>query len=152
MKRLSQKITIGRREFLDLPEFGLFALESKIDTGAYTSSLDCRIIREFHQNEKKMVEVRVISRGKSSESKTVKVFPVFKEKKVKSSNGVAEMRYIIKTKVRLGKDEFEMEFSLANRSKMEYPILIGRKALVKSYIVDVSKIHVLGKKESGTTG
>ena len=38
-------------------------------------------------------------------------------------------------------ENFDLELSLADRSLMEYPLLLGRKALNKKFIVDVSKIH-----------
>jgi hypothetical protein len=39
-KKNSLKL-IGRREFVDFPLLGVYHVEAKIDTGAYTSSIHC---------------------------------------------------------------------------------------------------------------
>ena len=34
-----EKLTIGRRDKIDLPDFGITDISAKVDTGAYTSSI-----------------------------------------------------------------------------------------------------------------
>ena len=63
----------------------------------------------------------------------------FKKKKVKSSFGHTEYRYVIKSKIVLFGKEFETDFTLADRLRMRYPILLGRKLLRRRFIVDVSR-------------
>jgi len=60
-------------------------------------------------------------------------------KEVKSSNGISQKRYAIKLRVRIGDFETLTEFTLTNRDKMSYPVLLGRKVLRKAFIVDVSR-------------
>ena len=55
---------------------------------------------------------------------------------ITSSNGEAQERLIVKTALRLGEQEFRAEFSLADRSDMVFPILIGRTALRRRFAVD----------------
>jgi len=47
--------TIGRTERADIPEWELFDLEAKIDTGAYTSSLHCHHIEQKEKDGRTMV-------------------------------------------------------------------------------------------------
>jgi hypothetical protein len=62
----------------------------------------------------------------------------FKEKKIKSSFGQIEERFVIKTKIKLFDRVIRAEFSLSDRTEMKYPILLGRKLLRNRFIVDVS--------------
>ena len=126
---------IGRREMALLLEIGTKPLPCKIDTGAFTSSLHCDKIEKI--NDKIICTFYFFDEQKSV------IFAPLRKSMIKSSTGHAEERYIIKTKIRLGKDIFDIELSLANRSKMKYPILLGRKFLNKKFLVDVSKKKLL---------
>ncbi|MEO0644500.1 MAG: RimK/LysX family protein, partial [Pseudomonadota bacterium] len=55
---------------------------------------------------------------------------------VTSSNGETQQRYVIKTPLRIGEKEFKAEISLADRSDMKFPMLIGRSALRRRFLVD----------------
>ncbi len=137
---MSDKIKqiIGRKEKIDLPEFGLFLIDAKIDTGAYTSSIHCsHIILTKEQGIEKINFY--IPLFNNSESLT-KVFQTdqFKIKNIKSSFGQIEKRYVIRTKIRVAGRLITSDFSLTDRSEMKNPILIGRKILKNKFIVDVS--------------
>jgi hypothetical protein len=149
MKQVNNKASkiIGRREYIDLTELGVSGIEAKIDTGAYTSALHCKKVTIFEENNIKMVRFRVLDAKHLPNHDKVVNMPLYKTKRIKSSNGVVQERHIIKTKVRFGGKVFEIEFSLADRSRMEYPILIGRKALHNRFIVDVSKTHLTTPSE-----
>jgi hypothetical protein len=62
---------------------------------------------------------------------------------VKSSNGIEQTRYAIKLKVKVGDQEVLTEFTLTNRDKMNYPVLLGRKFLRHRFVVDVSRNFIL---------
>ena len=62
---------------------------------------------------------------------------IFNDKLVKNSGGDTEHRYTVKTHVTIfGKDR-KVEFSLTDRKEMKHPVLLGRKFLAKSFLVDV---------------
>lgn len=64
----------------------------------------------------------------------------YKTIKVKSSFGKSQVRYSIKTKVKLGDDFYKVSISLSNRKNMKYKCLIGRRFLYKNkFLVDVNK-------------
>ncbi len=132
---MKNKITIGRLDKIDLPEFGIENANAKIDTGAFTSAVNCKKITLKDDTLSFLISLEVDGKLIRQTFQTKQ----FKQKLIKSSNGINELRYVIKTKVKLFGRVFPAEFSLSDRSKMKNPILIGRKLLTKRFIVDVSK-------------
>ena len=135
--------TIGRIEHVSFPEWDLFDLDAKIDTGAYTSSLHCHHIEKASDST-----IRFNLLDPSHEVYNEKLFelPIHKEKTVKSSNGITEQRFIVKTRLQLMDELFDIELSLTDRSEMTYPVLLGRKLLKKHFLVDVSQKYLSDKK------
>ena len=126
------KKTIGRRDRADFPNLELNNIPIKIDTGAYTSSIHCNNLK---------VENNVLYADfydenlPRSKPKTVS-FTDFATKKVKSSNGVVQNRFKIKSNVKLFGKVYKIALTLADRKKMRNPVLIGRKFLNKKFVVD----------------
>jgi hypothetical protein len=131
--------TIGRTERADIPEWELFDLKAKIDTGAYTSSLHCHHIEQKEKDGRTMVCFNLLDPSHEIYNEKLFEWPVHKSKKVKSSNGVSEERIIVKTTLRLAGRAFNAELSLTDRSEMRHPLLIGRKFLKKRFLVDVNR-------------
>jgi ribosomal protein S6--L-glutamate ligase len=55
---------------------------------------------------------------------------------VTSSNGERENRYVIRTPVRIGEREWDIEVTLTNRESMNYRMLLGRQAIADGILVD----------------
>ncbi len=128
-----EKLTIGRIESASFPSFNLSDKIVKIDSGAYTSSIDVANTRI----EGELLYVQF-------EPNTEEIsFLKYKTKRIKSSNGIIQERYIIKGKIIIGNNEFTTPFSLTDRSGMRYPILLGRKLLNKHFVIDTSKTYLL---------
>ena len=128
---------IGRLEFVDFPELGIGELEAKVDTGAYTSSLHCSEIIVEGNN------VRFIVLDDAHPSFEGKWFslPIEKFTTVKSSNGHTQERVVVKTKMKILDEEFDIFLTLTNRKDMKYPVLLGRKFLKNKYLVNVNIKH-----------
>ena len=138
---------IGRREIVSFPDLDLLNIEAKIDTGAYGSALDCKEVKQFKENGQDYVSfIPLDQEHPSFEHKQIK-WPVFRIKPVKNSSGQAEERVFIKTKLEFFDEIYEIEISLADRSMMDYPILLGRKILKKKFLVDVSKVHYAANRK-----
>lgn len=137
---------IGRREFVDLPEFGVNAIEAKIDTGAYTNSLHCEKIEITEQSNKLILRVSIKQSDLGIEKTRTIDFEEFTKKKIKNSFGELEERYVIKTIIKLGRKRIRTSISLSNRENMRYEVLIGRKMLKGKFLIDVNQIHLGGKK------
>lgn len=130
----AQSIIIGKYDRIDLPVLNMENLRSKIDTGAKTSSLHCRYIEEIPGNK---VVFDVLDKTHKKYENVKYTMPIKRIATVRSSNGLVENRYVISTKVFIFEKEYEVEFTLRNRKKMDYPILLGREFLKQGFIVDV---------------
>lgn len=136
-KKSKPILTVGRRETVDFPELGLFGLTAKIDTGANTTALHCHHVRV----EDGVLFFRLLDETHPEYQDTEHRFEKFEQKTIKSSFGESEMRYIIRTKIRLGKRTLRGIVSLTDRANMKYPVLIGRRLLKNRFLVDVSKLN-----------
>lgn len=138
-KKKTGKRCIGRRDKVDLPELELEDIDVKIDTGAYTSSLHVKGIKEIKRKGQLWVRFKLKHpHHPAYNNKRIKL-PVFAHKRIKNSFGEIEMRYIIKTTMVVFGKSYTTEFSLADRSQMECPVLIGRKFLYRKFLVDVNQ-------------
>ena len=143
---MKEKTIIGRREIADLPEFGLYGVSVKIDTGAYTSSIHVKSCRELHTENKSCLAVVFLDESYPSFNAKEFVFETFRLKKVKSSTGQEQIRYFVKGSIKVGDRIVKTEFSLTERNGMKYPILLGRKVLNKKFIVDTELVNTTKKK------
>lgn len=135
---------IGRREFVDFPELNLAGLEAKMDTGAYTSAIHCSRIYVATKDNKETLCFKIPNSNPSEQSTTLYEMENFGRKIIKNSFGEVEERYIIKTKVKLGKKTILTTISLSDRESMRFPVLIGRRFLKGNFIVDVNRDHTGG--------
>lgn len=110
-------------------------MDAKIDTGADSSALHCDDIF-IDQNDN--VHFKLLDEVHPAYNNKKFVFPLYKIKKVKSSNGKLQKRPSIRTDIVLMGKKYKATISLTDRSDMKYPMLIGRKFLEKRYLVDVS--------------
>ncbi len=140
MQQLSEeKPVIGRLEKIDFPNLSLFNLDAKIDTGAYTSSIHCHKIYVYTKNNRKWVRFHILDPDHLENEEIQHECRVHKIKKVRSSNGHTEERVVIRQKTIFNGIGSMIQLSLADRSEMRYPVLIGRRFISGKFLVDVSK-------------
>ena len=140
---LSGKILIGEVENIFLvKEKKVFA--ARIDTGADTSSFGVYNLTKFERDGKKWVKFSL----KSDENASIFEYPIYDKVKIKQqSNMKAEERIEIKMSIKLGRKEYLNQiFNLADRSHLEFQVLIGRNFLKDIALVDVSRKHILEGK------
>ncbi len=131
------KQIIGMTDIVDFPDLELFDVKAKIDTGAYTSALHCKDVRLVKAGLRTKLSFCVI--GQTGEVAKVFYSTDFNQRIVKNSFGIAEKRYVIKTRIKLFGRIIRAEFTLADRERMKNPVLLGRKLLRNRFIVDVSQ-------------
>ena len=142
MKEKPDKCIIGRRDLIDLPEFDLHNIEAKVDTGAYTSAIHCSHIQVIERKGVKKISFHILGTHQIGVGHRVFTTKNFKEKKIISSFGQIEERFVIKTKIKLFGKVFRAEFSLSDRTEMRFPVLLGRKLLRNRFMVDVSLFNL----------
>ncbi|SNR40521.1 Uncharacterized conserved protein [Lutibacter agarilyticus] len=135
MKTKPIKILLGRTDIVDFPGLELFGIDIKIDTGAYTSSFHCHHI-EIVNN---VLKCQFLDPKHHKYHDKYFTFKEFIQKNVKSSNGITESRFIIKTDILIFNEIHTIELSLTERGSMTYPVLLGRKFLSKKFIIDTAK-------------
>lgn len=118
---------VGRREIVHLPELSL-RLACKIDTGARTSALHAENVRSFEERGQWWVSFDTHCGG---EVQGVRRFtlPVSDRRRVRSSNGHATWRFVIRTHMQLGPLASEIDLTLVDRGAMRHPMLLGRRAM-----------------------
>lgn len=139
VKKDFHKVVIGRSELVHFTDFDIADIPAKTDTGAYRSSvhasnisvdngiLSCELLGDhpiFSSLSKKYVTKK------------------FRQVSVSSSFGHIEDRFEIMLRVKLGPKIFTTPFTLANRSRRVFPILLGRKLLNDRFLVDTTKTSV----------
>jgi hypothetical protein len=138
----TDKKCIGSKEFISFPQLNKRNITARIDTGAKTSSIHCEKVWIERVKNKKVLCASLLKK-----TTHITKFPKFRLKKIKSSNGHVQMRFIVKLMVEFSGDVFETEFTLSNRDKMNHAVLLGRKFLKNRYIVDVSRMYIYSSKK-----
>ncbi len=137
VRRPLVKQTIGMTDIVDFPEMGLANVKAKIDTGAYTSALHCKDVRIDGDADCQILSFCIIEPGGGL---TRRVYSDnFTRRSIRNSFGTDELRYVIKTKIKLFGRIIRTEFTLADRERMKNPVLLGRRLLRNRFIVDVSQ-------------
>ena len=144
-RKLKEPCEIGWCELIDLPAFGVKNLHAKVDTGAATSSLHATRIKPFEKDGQTFVQF-TIPMGSGVADYHCEA-PVYGQRRIKSSNGVMETRYVIETVMKLGPLEWVGHMTLANRQSMIFPVLIGRRALKRGFLVNSARRWMLGRHQ-----
>ncbi len=127
--------TLGRSDRVDLPGLGLTNIHAKIDTGAYTCSLHCSRTEIIDGK----LEFVLLDEEHPEFTGMKFVFSKFDKREIKNSFGEAEMRFVIKTSIKIYDHLIKAEFSLSNRGNLKFPVLLGRKILRKRFLIDVTE-------------
>jgi len=126
---------LGRNDRVDLPKLGLSNIHAKVDTGAYTCCLHCSKAEVVNGK----LEFTLLDEEHPEFTGMKFVFSKFKQREIKNSFGEAELRYIIKTQIKIFDRLIRAEFSLSNRGNLKFPVLLGRKILRNRFLIDVTK-------------
>ncbi len=138
---------IGRRDRIDLPALGLFDIEAKVDTGAYSSALHCHEMKVVSKRGTAWLQYKLLDPSHPQYRDSVIETDHFRATIVKSSNGQEEHRYTIQTAVLIFGEEMSVDFTLTDRNEMKNPILLGRKFLYKRFQVDVARKNLSFKRK-----
>jgi hypothetical protein len=144
---MKRKRTLGRKDKVDFPEFDLFDVDVKVDTGAYTSAIHCHHIEAVRKDGHKTIFFRLLDPSHPQYEAEIYSTSDFDERVIKNSFGKSERRYVIKTKIRLFGEDYPIDLSLSERGEMKYPVLLGRKMIQGNFVVDVAKYNLSVKRK-----
>ena len=131
---------IGAVEWVNI-EPGDLRLEARIDTGAETSSLHAENIRLIEKDGKRYVRFEIFDNDR--ENKIPLELRLKRSVLIKQPKGQSERRYVVRVRATLGNTRALIDVTLADRSNLRYPMLVGRNLLTDTAIVDVGRHHTL---------
>jgi hypothetical protein len=127
---------IGWREWIALPDLGIARIKTKVDTGARSSALHAVRIEEFERDGEAMVRFRVHPMQRDASETVVCEYPIHDRRSVRSSAGHEQHRIVIRPRVDVGGEIFEIDLTLTNRDAMGFRMLLGREATRGRFLVD----------------
>lgn len=140
---MKELLHIGTIEFVSLPDDNIEHVPAKVDTGADNSAIWAS---NMHLEDGKLL-FNFFAPGSAFYSEEPVVTNAFRTTTVKNSFGQKEFRYKIQLRVRVGDHTLRRWFTLADRSRNAYPILLGKNFLRNMFIVDVSKKNLVSSDE-----
>ncbi|WP_417880829.1 ATP-dependent zinc protease [Vibrio sp.] len=141
-KSADGKLILGQKEWVHVEGLGINVV-ARVDTGATTSSVSAIDIVAFERDGKKWVKFKLAHDGK--ESKELEL-PVISTKSIRqSSSDETFERYVVEGWIKVGDLKVKTPFTLADRTHMDFGLLLGRSFFRDVAIVDVSREFVQPK-------
>ncbi|SDS23163.1 Uncharacterized conserved protein [Halopseudomonas litoralis] len=140
---VADKVVVGWVEKgLILPE--QTAVKIKIDSGALISSMHAVNLEEFTRKDKKWVRYDVTVKDVDTDERVTMNFeqPLYRKMTVRGAGG-EDHRPVVKMRMCIGNRVFEEQFSLRDRSDMNYPVLLGRQTINHIGLIDVDSTFIL---------
>lgn len=116
-------------------------LEARIDTGATLSSIDAYDETIFERDSKGWVRFYLLDRKTQKKHKFEK--PVVRFVRIVQHGKKSDRRPVVTLTISLGNVVLKRQFTLANRHKFSYQMLVGRNVLSGQAAVDVSVSRTL---------
>lgn len=144
---VSEMVILGEVEAVYVDEVDRI-FDTRIDTGAESSSLDALDMELFERDGDTWVRFGLRKRGPDA-AQDLFEYPVEKFVWIKQA-GIEqpEKRPVIHAHLKIGKYRAETELNLSDRSHLDYPLLLGRKFIKDIALVDVSQRYIHGKPEA----
>lgn len=158
--KIDERVIYGWVEWV-VVEPAMMPAKAKLDTGAKTSSLHAKNIEwfekdgqdwvRFHFSPNTKLSSKRIREGKTKNFMTIEA-PVLRRTLIKQHKRPSVERPVILHKFRINDREYETEFTLTDRSRFIYPVLLGRRFLENTALVDPSKTYLRTQPPSNQPG
>jgi len=142
---MSEKLTMGWREWISLPDFHIPAIKAKVDTGARTSALHAVDIEPFVRDDAEWVSFIVQPVQRAHMPGIGCEALVIDKRNIRDSGGHLEARYVVAARLQFAGREKLIEITLTPRHDMRFRMLLGRTALRQDIIVDPGVSYKLGR-------
>ena len=141
LKKLADgRLIVGAVESVKIDPPGI-RLKARIDSGANTASLDARDLVVFERDGKRWVRFKL--RPVDGEEPQEVERPVKRFVRVSQTNSPkADRRPVVEMSIELGGVKDLIDFNLRDRSRMTYPVLLGRKYLRDRALIDISRTNI----------
>lgn len=136
------RLTVGWREWVGLPELGVPSIKAKIDTGARTSALHVSDVARFEREGDTWVRFAVHPVQRSEVPVVTSEARLVEHRPVRSSSGHTEHRLVIATTLVIGDEAWPVELTLARRDEMGFRMLIGRQAVRRRALIDPGRSYL----------
>lgn len=147
--QLEGKQVLGRAEWVGLPEVGTY-LRARVDSGANTSSLSAQEITPFERDGQDWVRFRL---GLTDDDVVVDDVreawieaPVERRVRILQAAG-SESRPVVSLVMTLGPIRQPVEFTLNDRTHLNYPVLLGRRFMMDIAVIDVAERYLHPRPE-----
>lgn len=133
---------IGWRETVAMPDLGVAGMTAKVDTGARTSALHTEGLTPFVRDGERWIRFRVPLDDGAWVDCAARIAD---QRPIKNTGGVAQVRYVIDTTLVIGRHRWTIEVSLADRTEMALPLILGRTAIRRRRVlVDPGRSFLAG--------
>lgn len=135
MANINKLHTIGSKTLVDFPQFDLNNIPAKVDTGADVSSIWASQIKE----RSGVLYFKLFDKTSRFYTSNVIKTKDYTITSIKNSFGVSELRHKVRFSIVINGQTIRARFTLSDRSRNQYPVLIGRRTLHGKFVVDVTK-------------
>jgi|TARA_Y100000748_G_scaffold39656_2_gene29334 hypothetical protein len=135
VKTFNHLSVIGLREWVALPDLGISQMIAKVDSGAKTSALHASNISTFERDGQDWVRFDAHVGSRSKQKTRTCEARLIDLKRIKSSNGQLQERFVIRTPLVLGDRTWLVDFTLTCRKAMRYRMLLGCTAMQDAQLV-----------------
>lgn len=115
---------------------GYHNVPAKVDTGADSSAL---WVSEIEMQSNGILRFKFFAPSSPFYHNEIYETTEYSVSRVRSSNGIEQIRYRTKIPTQIGNRTIKINYTLADRSNNNFPVLIGRRTLKNKFLVDVSK-------------
>ncbi|WP_166269176.1 ATP-dependent zinc protease family protein [Marinobacter caseinilyticus] len=143
---LTDRVALGWREWVALPELDITRIKAKVDTGARTSCLHT-FRMEPYTDADGLPRVRFwVHPVQNNLHEVIECDAAVKdERTVSDSGGHREQRLVIETTLIVGHTKWPIEMTLTNRDSMRFRMLIGRTAMAGRGFVQPESSYLAGE-------
>jgi hypothetical protein len=138
-------VTAGWREWVHLAGVDIEWIKAKLDTGARSSAIHAFDVKEVTRDGQPWVRFSVHPWQRSAEDAVDVELPIHDRRRVRSSTGHVEERYVVLMDVTLLDRTVTAEVTLTSRDQMGFRMLIGREALRQGYLIDSRRSYLGGR-------
>ncbi|WP_249975664.1 ATP-dependent zinc protease family protein [Vreelandella olivaria] len=143
------KTLLGRSEWVGLPSIGTY-LKARVDSGANTSSLSASDITRFERDGENWVRFKLALNDddvvvEQTRDEWIEA-PIQRRVRIVQASG-EESRPVISLLMTLGPIRENVEFTLNDRTHLDYPVLLGRRFMMDIATIDVSQTYIHKRPE-----